>query len=265
VGYPVHTGTFGGGQLLGVSARRLRLTLSAFTGDIPETQVGAGRARNGTNGLPIHAGIRLSSGAATASLLVCHGLHGCQRLPEQFQRFVTVAEHWNGRRWAISPHRYGRRWRTVRGLLLVCYGCTASESEMRTPPATRRSPSTGTARAGSSSPPRSAGGGALIAVSCSSAAACTAVGIGDNDISGNETLASTGTARAGLSSPPEPDRRTYNTLSGVSCLSATACTAAGDYLNSSGVYATLAEHWNGTWAIQSTPNGWQPVDWGAAR
>jgi hypothetical protein len=41
----------------------------------------------------------------------------------------------------------------------------------------------------------------------------------------------------------------------VSCKLATACTAVGDYFNSSGSDVTLAEAWNGTsWSIQPTPN-----------
>jgi hypothetical protein len=41
----------------------------------------------------------------------------------------------------------------------------------------------------------------------------------------------------------------------VSCTSTLACTAVGNYVNSSGVGATLAQRWNGTkWAVQSTPN-----------
>jgi hypothetical protein len=46
-----------------------------------------------------------------------------------------------------------------------------------------------------------------------------------------------------------------NYLSGLSCTAATACTAVGDYNNSSGTGLTLAERWNGSsWAIQPTPN-----------
>jgi hypothetical protein len=44
-------------------------------------------------------------------------------------------------------------------------------------------------------------------------------------------------------------------LFGVSCTAATACTAVGDYGNSSGNFSALAERWNGSsWAIQRTPN-----------
>ncbi|MEA2314573.1 MAG: hypothetical protein QOI03_1265, partial [Solirubrobacteraceae bacterium] len=44
-------------------------------------------------------------------------------------------------------------------------------------------------------------------------------------------------------------------LSGVSCTTASACTAVGYYVNSAGTRLTLAERWNGTsWATQTTPN-----------
>ena len=46
-----------------------------------------------------------------------------------------------------------------------------------------------------------------------------------------------------------PAGAAYSELSGVSCTSATACTAVGDYN-----YAAVAERWNGTvWRIQPTP------------
>jgi hypothetical protein len=49
---------------------------------------------------------------------------------------------------------------------------------------------------------------------------------------------------------------TYSTLEGVSCTSATACTAVGSSNPiATGLTATLAERWNGTaWSIQATPN-----------
>src|SRR5215469_5735663 len=53
---------------------------------------------------------------------------------------------------------------------------------------------------------------------------------------------------------PNPKGTRFSQLNGVSCSSATACTAVGfaEFGNPS---KTLAERWNGsTWAIQSTPN-----------
>jgi hypothetical protein len=44
-------------------------------------------------------------------------------------------------------------------------------------------------------------------------------------------------------------------LSGVSCWSATACAAAGYYLDTEGIVVGLVEGWNGTtWEVQPTPN-----------
>jgi hypothetical protein len=44
-------------------------------------------------------------------------------------------------------------------------------------------------------------------------------------------------------------------LTGVSCISAAACTAVGSYVNKKGARETLALAWNGTlWSLQSTPN-----------
>ena len=61
---------------------------------------------------------------------------------------------------------------------------------------------------------------------------------------------------AGWSVVPSPNPQVpQGSLSGVSCTSASACTAVGDYTNTTGTRVTLAERWNGTsWTIQSTPN-----------
>jgi hypothetical protein len=56
---------------------------------------------------------------------------------------------------------------------------------------------------------------------------------------------------------PNPTGTTISQLDAVSCSSAAACTAVGDYVSSSGGQVTLAERWNGTtgkWAIQLPPN-----------
>src|SRR6266568_2577916 len=132
--------------------------------------------------------------------------------------------------------------------------------------------------------------GRLNAVSCSSPRACTAVGVFDN-VPGTGTLASVlfGVScpaatfcvavgnyqnRAGRHAilaeawngsswsvmaalPPAGARRSF--LNGVSCASATACTAVGSYQTRSGRHVTLAERWNGTaWSVQATPNPASP-------
>src|SRR5205085_1053676 len=58
-----------------------------------------------------------------------------------------------------------------------------------------------------------------------------------------------------IQTTPNPAGATSSQLSGMSCSSATACTAAGSYTNGTGTEVTLAERWDGTnWAIQTTPN-----------
>jgi hypothetical protein len=98
------------------------------------------------------------------------------------------------------------------------------------------------------------GGGNLTSISCTTASACTAVG--EYKSGGNTlTLAErwNGTSWS-VQTTPNPGGATSSTLNRVSCTSATACTAVGDFF-SGATPATLAEVWNGTtWTIQSTPN-----------
>ena len=98
----------------------------------------------------------------------------------------------------------------------------------------------------------------LSGVSCPSATACIAVGYYANSAIGRVTLAERWNGKTwAIQSTPNPSGSLgLNYLYGVSCSSATACTAVGNYLNdSSGDGGTLAERWNGkTWAVQSTPN-----------
>jgi hypothetical protein len=54
---------------------------------------------------------------------------------------------------------------------------------------------------------------------------------------------------------PSPAGATETVLNGVSCSSASACTAVGSYRGSEGVYHPLVERWNGSaWSLQSAPN-----------
>ena len=134
----------------------------------------------------------------------------------------TLAERWNGRKWAIQPtpkHPHG------------------NESE-------------------------------LTGVSCRSATACTAVG-NSGSINATLTLAERWNGRKWVVQPTpspsgtnNPSGTSESELAGVSCSSAKACIAAGDYYNRSGTQVTLAERWNGRkWVVQRTPN---PADDGAS-
>jgi hypothetical protein len=96
----------------------------------------------------------------------------------------------------------------------------------------------------------------LFGVSCPAATFCVAVGNYQNRSGRHAILAEAwnGSSWSVLPAPsPAGARRSF--LNGVSCTSATACTAVGSYQTRSGRHVTLAEHWNGTaWSRQPTPN-----------
>ena len=97
--------------------------------------------------------------------------------------------------------------------------------------------------------------GALAADACPSPARCVAVG-SYADSSGTSALAESwnGTAWS-IQRVPVPVSVTHSALDGVSCSSATACTAVGYYTDNLGDQVTLAEKWNGvSWSVQATPN-----------
>jgi hypothetical protein len=197
----------------------------------------------------------------------------------------TLAERWNGRRWAIQPtprppgsarmalhgvsctsaractavgetdagtlaERWnGRRWAiqaTPPGILLTAVSCTSARSRT----------AVGTNVAGGPLAERwngarwaiqaTAPGDSLEAVSCASATACVAVGF--------NTIERWNGSKWVVQSNPI----TRGELMGVSCASASACTAVGAGFSGSGSRlrgVTVAAHWNGRkWFIQSTPN-----------
>jgi hypothetical protein len=98
-------------------------------------------------------------------------------------------------------------------------------------------------------------GGTLNGVSCVSVSDCIAVGqaMTTKGVAESLVLAWNGTTWA-IQHVPNPPGFMNSTFNGISCSSATDCTAAGNY-NGPSEEAPLAEHWNGTkWVIQITPN-----------
>jgi hypothetical protein len=99
----------------------------------------------------------------------------------------------------------------------------------------------------------------LNGVSCVSATACTAVGE-HNDYKpgiGYKALIESWNGTS-WSVVPSPNHSFGDTLDGVSCVSATACTATGDYLTrnigTGSKSKTLVESWNGTsWSVVPSP------------
>ena len=104
--------------------------------------------------------------------------------------------------------------------------------------------------------PKGSTGSVLLGVACPSATHCEAVGYYTNSSQVQAPLAErwNGTTWA-LQAIPDPTGSTQSQLQAVACPSTTDCEAVGYQNNSSGVFVTLAEDWNGTtWAVQTTPS-----------
>ena len=184
---------------------------------------------------------------------------------------ATLAEQWNGTNWTIepTPNPAGTTAGQQNGLDGVsCTSATACtavrayfyQPSLATPAhvdgimAERWNGTTWTIQptptpAGANSPK-------LIGVSCTSATACTAVGTSNYSFAAKPsfTLAErwNGTAWAIQPTPTQAGAES-SSLNGVSCTSATACTAVGggsEILKS----RSVPEQWNGTnWTIEPTP------------
>jgi hypothetical protein len=98
-------------------------------------------------------------------------------------------------------------------------------------------------------------GAKILGASCMSSTSCMVVGQFENSSGKALPLAETwnGTSWS-VQEPPIPAGAKASTLNKVSCTSSTECIAAGEFENSSGVDAVLAEKWNGTsWSVQEPP------------
>ena len=105
--------------------------------------------------------------------------------------------------------------------------------------------------------PPSAVGSRLDGVSCTSSAACVAVGqYQQNSNLNSSTLAERWNGASWSIVPtPDPPGASDPGLSGVSCTSSAACIAVGSYNNSDDRSFAFAERWDGTrWLLQATPN-----------
>ena len=104
--------------------------------------------------------------------------------------------------------------------------------------------------------PAGAIGDGLDGVSCTSARRCTAVGDADISGSGSDTLVVRWNGNRWAIQPAPSEGTEGIPFAGVSCASATACTAVGiaNEDPSTGAVSTLAEHWDAVaWTIQPTP------------
>ena len=169
---------------------------------------------------------------------------------------VTLAERWNGTRWTIqpTPNPSGTQFFSA----LTGVSCTARDA----------CEASGASDAGAfaerwngtrwSLQPVPAPAGAQFAllfnVSCA-ASACEAVGIYQDSSGAFVTLGERWNGAAWhAQSTPNPARASTNYLGGVSCPSASDCTAVGQG-NGDGTPVTLGERWrDGRWRLQAVPS-----------
>jgi hypothetical protein len=108
------------------------------------------------------------------------------------------------------------------------------------------------------SPSPGSGYNILSAVSCVSPAACMAVGYDREDTAPypfHTLTESWNGTRWSVVHSPTPDGSLFIDLTGVSCVSAAACTAVGYYETNSGAYKAFIESWNGTsWSVVPSPH-----------
>jgi hypothetical protein len=171
---------------------------------------------------------------------------------------VTLAERWNGKAWAVqaTPNPSGATGSDLDGVscpsasMCIAVGEYVSGGDSDLPMLAERW--NGKAWA---IQPTASSNAAGLAVSCISASACTAVGEKVTKAGVGVTLAERWNGKAWtVQATPNPRGVNGSDLEGVSCTSASACTATGSY-GVPGGGLTLAERWNGTkWVIQATPN-----------
>jgi hypothetical protein len=180
---------------------------------------------------------------------------------------LSLAERWNGANWAVqrSPSPAGGSGSSLAGVSCAsARACTAvgSHTVKRLGHVVSMSlAERWNGRHWVIEPrPSLPGGsdGSLTAVSCVSARACTAVGnYADTVLATGVPLAERWNGiRWTVQPSPSPAGASDSSLTAVSCASARACVAVGNYqASSSGAGTTLAERWNGQpWVIQPTPN-----------
>jgi len=198
---------------------------------------------------PRGAQFSILSGVACTSSTACEAVGLTSR--------GALAEQWKHRRWSIqsTPSPAPRS-----GLFSL--SCTSPSACLAVGTTNTSSPGpilaerwNGTKWVVRSTPnPAGAQGGLLNSVSCSSASACTAVGVSFDSSSNSSTVAERwdGHAWSLQSTRNEPEG---SQLVGVACPKASLCVAVGSGVDASGASVTVGQRWNGTrWSLQPTIN-----------
>ena len=192
------------------------------------------------------------AGAAVSSLLgvACSAPSACTAVGSSVTATgasQAVAEQWNGIGWRIQPTPGLSQGAGLNGVSCTsASACTAVGRSGAGPLAERWNGANWSIQATPNAPQ---GNGFLSGVACTSATTCIAAGAANPFTPGATTLAESWDGNTwSIQHTPNPPKG-GGELNGVSCTSASACTAVG---NSNA--GTLAALWNGaSWSLQSTP------------
>ena len=173
---------------------------------------------------------------------------------------VTLAEQWNGIKWAIqtAPNPNGALTSFLDGVSCApdgtCFAVGAYQDSSGNEVTLAEKWDGSTWGIQSTPDPSGALASSLDGVSCPAKSVCTAVGSSTSGAGVQTTLAEAwdGTNWT-IQATPDPASE-GNELDGVSCTAAKACVAVGTRENGGKTGAELAEVWNGsTWTVQTTP------------
>ncbi|MFL5824083.1 MAG: hypothetical protein ACJ764_11655 [Solirubrobacteraceae bacterium] len=197
------------------------------------------------------------AGVSCTSDTACLAVGNLQRRSSR-----TLVEEWDGSAWAIgpSPNPRGARASYLTAVSCVPSGaCTAVGYFINHRGRRRAFTERWNGRRWSvqrAARPSRSRESQLLDVSCASPNTCFAVGSYTGLQGRHRTLAERSTGRAWrVLRTPGRANPFGRSLSAVSCPSATACMAVGDYVNRKGYSRTLAEWWDGSgWAATTTQN-----------
>jgi hypothetical protein len=204
------------------------------------------------------------AGVSVLSAVSCSSGPACTAVGSHTSSLASpgsaLAERWNGKSWHIQPTAKVNGAASAELVGVSCASasaCTAVGSAFET--AGSRDVNLAEAWNGQSwrveaiPNPKGATESSLYAVSCTSASACTAVGVYDNAAGFPRAMAERWNGMAWrVQAMPQPSTRTW--FFAVSCSAARACTAVGYQNNGIGDSRPLAEAWNGTqWRALTVP------------
>ena len=147
------------------------------------------------------------------------------------ERWITLAEVWRGKRWEITPTPPLE---------------SASHNSLRAVSCSSPADCMAVGSADEATVPHPTGqpDSSLTAVACSTAHRCKAVGEYFTKTGPIDTFAESWNGRTWVLQPTVNPSETNNSLSGLACTSATACTAVGGYAGPESVSLSLIERYS---------------------